>query len=76
MNGLGFGAKSGLPEVARLIVVGPAKTDSRHDGEPPEIGVRIEKLMEGIDPQACRNPGSLNRSAKLRCRLAMPVSPS
>ena len=38
-------------EVTRLSVVSAAKTHSWHDGEPSEISVRIEKLMERIDPQ-------------------------
>src|SRR5437868_1570877 len=41
--------EEGSSQIAGLIVIGGAKSDSRHNAEPAEIGIWIKKLMEGID---------------------------
>src|SRR5947207_7561369 len=48
---VGIRSENSFAQVTRLIVVRSAKTDPWHHGEPPEISVRIEKLMEGINAQ-------------------------
>src|SRR5205807_9781456 len=42
--------EEGFSEIASLVVIGGAKSGPRHNAEPPEIGIWIKELMEGIDP--------------------------